>query len=251
MTIHYAITQERKKLATAVASSLGTKYTYAGAPTLAYIVGEYTISREGTLSGPDNRDLVEALVQKGFEPTLAQYDIDINAEASAPEAPEPEQLDRLTIEMPMEGFDPAKLDNLSKLVDSKEVLLKMALGVDALPIQILEDRIAFPWFPCDGNATAYAQLITAICHVAKEKTRVIARPNQEYPNPRFTMRCWLTTTLGLVGEDYRKIRKLLCAPLEGNSAWSQGHDPRKAAKTEATAAAEPADSDEEGNANNE
>jgi len=168
---------------------------------------------------------VAALRQQGYEPTEVQYDTDIEAEALAPEAQKP---DRLTVEIPMEGFNPAKLENLSTLVASKEVLLKMALGVDDLPIQIHEDRIAFPWFPCDGNATAYTQLIAALCRTAKEKTRVTARPNQDYPNPRFTMRCWMTATLGLVGDDYRQIRKLLCSPLEGNSAWSRGSDPRKA-----------------------
>jgi hypothetical protein len=103
----------------------------------------------------------------------------------------------------------------------------MALGAGSTPVQVGQTKISFPWFPCDGNAEAYTQLVTALCRTAKEKQRVNARPPQSYPNPRFSMRCWLTTTLGLVGDDYRKIRKLMCSHLEGNSAvlflkkWSQ------------------------------
>ena len=54
MTIQYPAGSERKKLAAAVAEQLGTKATYAGAPTMAYIAGEgYTLSREWLLTGPD------------------------------------------------------------------------------------------------------------------------------------------------------------------------------------------------------
>ena len=149
---------------------------------------------------------------------------------------------KVVIEMPRSGFDPAKLDNLCKLVAGKEALIKMALGVDALPISLRESAILFPWFPYteDGDTIrAYSQLIAAICQTAKEKQRVNAQPKGNHPNPRFTMRCWLIS-LGLVGDEYRLIRKLMTAPLPGNGAWSKGADPRKAEKAEAGEIAEPA-----------
>ena len=43
--------------------------------------------------------------------------------------------DRLTIEIPLDGFNPDKLDNLTKMVNAKAPLLKAALGTDALPIK--------------------------------------------------------------------------------------------------------------------
>jgi len=232
MTIQYQAGPERKQLVAAMTAILGTGSTYTGMPKAAYIVGEYNVSRESTLTGPDNRELVQTLREHDFEPLEETYDSEPEV-AAEPEAEETGQPDRLSIEMPLDGFDPAKLDNLRKLVDSKATLLKMTLGVDDLPVEIHEDRAAFPWFPCDGNATAYAQLITALCRTAKEKQRVNARPQKVYQNPKFTMRCWLTTALGLVGDDYRKIRKLMCSPLEGNSAWSTGAAPRKAEKEKA------------------
>ena len=146
----------------------------------------------------------------------------------------------LAIEVPLTGFDPAKLDNLCKLVAGKETLIKMALGVDTLPIRVLEDRISFPWFPFteDGDTVlAYSQLITAICRTALEKTRVNAQPREDYPNPRFTARCWCIS-LGLVGDEFRLIRKIMTSTLPGNGAFSRGYDPRKAAQAEVPAAEE-------------
>jgi len=66
MHVQYTAGPERKQLVTACAATLITKSTYAGMPSAAYIVGEYTITREGALTGPDNRDLAEALRQQGF-----------------------------------------------------------------------------------------------------------------------------------------------------------------------------------------
>ena len=42
----------------------------------------------------------------------------------------------LTIEMPLDGFSPEKLENLQKLVYSKALLIKKALGTEELPITI-------------------------------------------------------------------------------------------------------------------
>ena len=49
----------------------------------------------------------------------------------------------LTIEMPLDGFNPEKLENLQKLIDSKMVLIKKAFGAEALPIEVTETSIKF------------------------------------------------------------------------------------------------------------
>jgi len=111
-------------------------------------------------------------------------------------------------------------------VDSKAALLKMALGADDLPIQVDGKLLRFPWFPCDGNAAAYTQLVMALCRTAKEKTRVNARPQNEYPNPKFSLRVFLVS-LGLTGDEHKLIRKLMLDRLPGNGSWLSGSDPRK------------------------
>jgi hypothetical protein len=132
-------------------------------------------------------------------------------------------IDTITIEYPLESFTPETLDNLTKLVQSKEVLIKTALNTATLPIQILDNRIAFPWFKYtdSANLTAYAQFITALCQTAQEKKRVTAKSQESFENPRFTMRVWLIG-LGMIGAEFSTARKILTKPLEGNGAWRYG-----------------------------
>ena len=59
--------QERKKLVGAISTALHTPTKYLGAPTFAYEVGGYHIDKSGTLIGPDNLDLEDALHQQGFD----------------------------------------------------------------------------------------------------------------------------------------------------------------------------------------
>jgi len=59
------------------------------------------------------------------------------APEEAPEFPTEPELDRVVIEYPLTGFTPEKLDNLCKMVTAKEELIKLAIGADSLPIQVL------------------------------------------------------------------------------------------------------------------
>jgi hypothetical protein len=141
----------------------------------------------------------------------------------------PEESDRLAVEMPMDGFTPEKLDNLKKMVGSKAVLIKTALGADDLPIESTGETLRFPWFSggLDGDTvSAYTQFIAALCKTAKEKKRVTAKVQDEFENPRFTMRVWLIG-LGMVGDDYKLARKLLLQDLTGNAAWRHGAPEKK------------------------
>lgn len=248
MTIQFAPGPERKKLAAAVAETTGTSYRYAGAPTLAYIAGAYAITREGALTGPDDRGLVAALREQGFEPAEEAYD----AEPAGPEngSETPASPDRRVVEVPLDGIDHGSLDRLHRLIAGKEPLLKMALGVDSLPVQVLENSVAFPWLPCGENEAAYTQLAEALCRTAREKTRVNAKPQDSYPNPKFSLRTYLLS-LGLVGDAYKTLRKILLDAVPGNSAWPSGSDPRKAAKAATAADEEPAGPGEEGGADGE
>jgi hypothetical protein len=197
----------RKALATAISEVLNIPVCYNGTPTYSYSVGEYSIDREGTLTGEDNSDLITALTDRGFSGET-EFSSDV---------------DTVTIEYPLKGFTPESLDNLTKLVLSKEVLIKQALRTDELPIQVLDDRIAFPWFKYTDNASimAYTQLITALCKTAQKKARVTAKPQESFENPRFSMRVWLIS-LGLIGAEFSTVRKIMVKPLPGDSSWRFG-----------------------------
>lgn len=67
MEILYNVTgPRRKELAAAVGDFIGAKPKYMKAPTYAFTVEGYTIGRDGTLTGAENKALVEALAAQGF-----------------------------------------------------------------------------------------------------------------------------------------------------------------------------------------
>jgi len=249
---------DRKVLVAAITEIIGQNAEYQrGHDT--YKIGEYIVDKEGTLTGPDDINLRAWLAQKGFEAEaqpdgLAETQPDAAVPVAEPEETAAETDSRpkepaaeadtesaesriLTIEMPMDGFSPEKLDNLRKLVDSRASLIKKALGIGDLPVETTESgTIRFPWFKSDMDGesiAAYSQFVAALCETARKKSRVTAQA-REFPNEMFSMRVF-GIGLGLVGPEYRLIRKLLAKNLSGNSAWSSGVDPRRKPKPEEVA----------------
>ena len=241
MKLNYNVTgAPRKSLVAAVSQHLNTPAKYLGMPSTAYEVGGYTITKTGELIGPDNLDLEDALQQQGFNAEEREYDEPDTYESGLGGIGATEIIDlrdcetadndaekgTLTIEIPIERFSQAALDNLAKLMASKAVLIKQALGVDALPVEKGEHKLRFGWFPYTEDpdeVNAYAQFISLLCDTAKNKKRVTAK---EHPtdNMKFAMRVWLIS-LGMVGDEYKAARKILLRNLSGNSSFSKGKRP--------------------------
>ena len=75
MRIHYNVTGPRRKsLVSVVSEELNAPTKYLGAPAFSYEVGGYTIDKNGTLAGPDNLDLEDALHRAGFGAIEREYD---------------------------------------------------------------------------------------------------------------------------------------------------------------------------------
>ena len=224
MRLSYNVTgPERKSLVAAISHELNAPIKYLGAPTFAYEVGGYHIDKTGTVTGEDNRELVADLCGlHSFKAVTEEYDeLATGPESSTYQA---DLSDRLTIEIPLDGFTPEKLDNLSKLVNAKAPLLKASLGTDDLPIKQASDTLQFPWFKgtIDAEHTeAYATLISLLCKTAIEKKRITAREKDIDGNPKYAMRCFLLS-LGFIGDEYKAARKILLSRLEGNSSWKGG-----------------------------
>ena len=236
MSINYNITgSERKALVEAISEILDQPVAYAGAPTFAYTVGSYIIDRNGALSYPtdvDTQDIVrltDALKERGYEPDPPDTSV---ADASVTDTSVTENGDKLSIEVPLEGFNVETLENLRKIVVSKETLMKKALNADDLPIKMTEDKLCFPWFTltgAEGEADAYARFVCALGEMAKKQKRVTAK-EQEVENDKFTMRIFLIR-LGFIGPEYKSARNILLRNLTGNSSWKNG-PPEKTATTE-------------------
>ena len=251
MKINYNVTgAERKSLVGAISQELNVQIKYLGAPTFAYEIGEYTIDKTGTVTGPDNRDLIADLCGlHSFGAVTEEYDAPLPEISETPafedlamtereelglgrerrdpigengmqasDVPEP---DSLTIEYPLEGFTPEKLDNLNKLVTAKAPLLKAALDAEDLPIEKTNDTLRFPWF---GNMVdvehinAYSTLVSLLCKTAIEKKRVTAKEKEVEGSPKYAMRCFLLS-LGFIGDEYKTARKILLSKLSGSGAW--------------------------------
>lgn len=207
--------EERKRLVRAMSEILGEDAVYQGAPSFAYHVDGYIISRNGVVTCPDTAtraeitQLIDNLREQGFV---------LENTENMPSV--------FTIGMPRTGFSPTALDNLKKIVASKAELFKQAIGTDTLEIVITEDKIQFPWFTLhglEGEADAYAKLIAGICDMAKLQKRVVARESP-ITNYKFTMRVFLIR-LGFIGPEYQTARALLLRNLTGNSSWLEGPPP--------------------------
>lgn len=226
MEIQYNLTGEpRKALVRAISETLGEDAIYQGAPSFAYTVDGYSISRDGTVTCPDDATseeinrLADALREQGYTPA------NIEDDAST-----------LTMEMPREGFSEEAYGNLQKIIASKATLLKKAIGTDRLDIETTAETLRFPWFTLhglDGEADAYTRLIAALCQMAKSQKRVTAK-ERDSGNDKFTMRLFLIR-LGFIGDEYKTARKILLRNLTGNSSWKSGHRPEQAVAGERSA----------------
>ena len=220
MKIDFNVTgNERKALVKFIGEALETKPQYRGVPSCAYQIGDFTVTKDGSLEFDDEIDaanLIEAIREAGFNGAVEAV-----AEDITDENPEPET-DGLTIGMPRSFFTDAALDTLKKLVESKATLLKAAFGIDELPIVVDEKKVEFPWFPePDAEvSTAAVIFISKLCEMAKNATRVTAS-DHEVDNPKYAMRCFLLR-LGFIGAEYKDARKILLKNLSGNSSWKNG-----------------------------
>ena len=223
MTIKYNRTgADRKPLIAAIASITGAEAKYLGAPSFAYQVDYFTIDRNGAITFDDRADsgevenLVERLASMGFEAEPVEREADTEAERPAAH-------DGLTVQMPADGFTPETLNNLHSLIAAKGRLIRKALGVDLLPVQVEADAVSFPWFSGEATAEevkAYTHLIAALCDMARNQKRITAR-EKDTDNDKYAFRCFLLR-LGFIGAEYKEERKILLRNLTGSSAFKSG-----------------------------
>jgi hypothetical protein len=221
---------ERKPLVKAIEELTGRKgkYTMSGDMKYAFdFGGGLALHRDGTLVDEGNIfGLLTGLAECGFTGETEEAEPKCRDEEETAGGDKADEPDHLTVEFPLDGFNPETLDNLTKMVTAKEALIKAALDADDLPIQVTNDTVKFPWFALadQSHAAYYVQFIFALCKTAKEKKRVTAKERGLADNPKYAMRCWLLS-LGLIGDEYKNARKLLLANLGGNSSFKGGSRP--------------------------
>ena len=263
MKDNYNVTgADRKELVMTVSSALMIEPVYKGVPSCAYAVGNFTITKDGALEWDERASDEEAkrvkdfLKEHGYE---GEADEDSNEEAgretageSDAETDETEASDQepteLSIEMPRSFYTDEALSNLRKIVDSKANLIKKSVGAEELPINVGDEKVAFPWFTAGGadETKAYSDLIARLSAMAKDAKRVTAK-EKEVESEAYAFRCFLLR-LGMSGNEYKATRRVLMRNLDGPSAFpnkaaadafaARQKEKRDAARAETAAAGE-------------
>ena len=194
---------QRKALAQKIGELTGSEVKYLGVPSCGYQVGAYTLDKEAVLHGDELPDEIRSELQK------AGYTAEDEPVA-------------LTISMPRDFFGEQGLENLLQIVENKETLLKHALNTESLAVNECEETVEFPWFTVekDGDGDAYARFITALCEFARNLKRVVNKPDTS-DNEKYAFRCFLLR-LGMIGEEYKPVRRVLLRRLTGSSAFRHG-----------------------------
>ena len=231
MEIRYNVTgAKRKELVKVIANATGARAEYKFMPTCNYEIDYFTVTKDGTLLFDDRADseeverVLEAISAAGFEcepqdggeqPFGEETKEAAEAADTAPQAANV----GLTVEIPL---DKVAVGNLTKLLDAKGNLIRKALGITDLRIEVLEDRVAFPWFSQvdTDSAAAYTHFISALCEMSRNAKRVTAT-EKPVDNEKYAVRCFLLR-LGFIGSEYKMERKILLKNLTGSSAFKNG-----------------------------
>ncbi len=161
--------------------------------------------------------MLRQLADRGFVPENMETAEEENEEPE--ETPESENV-ALTVAIPL---DKVKVGNLTNLLEAKGYLIKKALGIEDIRIELDEEKVSFPWFtqlPDAEKLKAYQNFIAALCRMSLEQKRINAT-EKKAENEKYAFRCFLLR-LGFIGEAYKQDRKILLKNLNGSSAFKAG-----------------------------
>ena len=223
MKIHYNITKEqRKKMVEIVGRTLGVQPIYCGAPTFAYKVGAFEITRDGSLWFGDEADEAEvervrtALRGAGFAAEEDESEMTM-AEVDSEE-------DSLAISIPRTFLTETGRRNLDALLASKGKLIQKAFNIEKAAYTLTDETIKFAWFHgkiAEDTVRAYTDFISKLCEMAQKQKRAVAK-EKVVENEKYAFRCFLLR-LGMIGDDYKTSRRILLQNLTGSSAFKCGH----------------------------
>ena len=118
-------------------------------------------------------------------------------------------------------LDEAELTRLHELIAAKNDMIAKALCASQLDITTSSEGLSFPWWdelPEFEKITAYTEFLTKLIAYAKRIRCTVSRNASWVSNEKYEMRS-LLYRIGLSGKENKEVRKILLAPLSGNSAW--------------------------------
>ncbi|HEM3615027.1 TPA: virulence protein [Streptococcus suis] len=204
MELNYSLKgEERKKLVHAIEHLTLEKAKYLGMPSAAYEVGEFIVSKKGTVTSKATKRLI--WLKDALSKNLKEGK---NSRAQG-----------LTVAISRDKVD---LANLKKILENKGDLIKKALEITNFTVYEDEGKVEFPWFDevDKDRSISYKKFISSLCEFSKKAKR-INDCKREVVNEKYAFRCFLLR-LGFIGDEYKKDRKILLENLSGSSAFRNG-----------------------------
>ena len=238
--------QRRKEMVNLISKAIGVAPVYKGAPTFAYAVGNFTVTRDGNIefdervSEEQANRILWTLSAEGFDPRKENWKArPIETHDIEAEQPETEKAEETTTETEQgqeeaeseasEGIDLAvsipadkvNLENLDALLAAKGSLIKKALGQNELEFKVTNEEVTFPWFKntTPDEALTYTKFIAAICEMTRTQKRISAK-EKAVDNEKYAFRCFLLR-LGFIGDEFETAREILLKNMDGSAAWRQ------------------------------
>jgi len=203
----------RKRLLAPIAERAQEEVRYAGAPTFAYKAAGWSVDKNNVLISPV------------FEIN------EIDSYACIPELLrdlETEPEGRLTLMIFPDQTEEEKAAIMQALLESKETLIRSALGIDqALTVATTKTGYMLSFFNATldrAYITVAAQLSCCIYEQAIRQKRVTAK-DKAVENEKYAFRCFLLH-IGMIGKTYSLARKTLLASLAGNGSFKSGNSKR-------------------------
>ena len=229
MKLDYNCTgKDRKAMVQIISEALDAPAQYLGTPSFAYQVDWITIDKNGVLHLDDNADsdwvenIQSRLAMGGFTCISETYD----SPQPAPDMDEEDETDGFTgmcISMPRSIFTDSNMENLQAIIAAKGNLIRKALGVADLPIEVTEHKVRFLWFPSaptPDELNTYDQFVIKLCDMARNQKRVTAK-SKDVDNEKYAFRCFLLR-LGFIGDEFKVARKILLRNFTGSAAFKAG-----------------------------
>ena len=209
-------------------------------PTCAYAVNNILVEKDGTVVYDErtDQDTIEAII-------IALAAAGFQAETGTEENEGPTGV---AIQMPLSIFTESQLQNLYDLVAAKGSLIKKALGVSELPINIEGKKLDFPWFPkyeSPDEVKAYMHFVTALCDMARNQKRITAK-EKPVDNDKYAFRLrantasslpstaspfWRAATIEPTSGSRSAAMNIPLTPTNGRTAafgWAKGRSRKKA-----------------------
>ncbi len=254
--------EDKKELVNRLEELTGIKPKYTFMPRCAYEIGAFTVERRGDLTVEEeaDEDIIKTLLNEGMitvshaENTIEEI-LQENKEDAGVEMVEDgehDEVDSMTISLPMTGHTADSLRRMVNLLYSRGKLLSKATGGafevtkdlitgldEAGTIIKAEDFIAivneyggmtgltfadgkvnftgFPMTDDPDKASAFMQLASLMNRHALEMKRIQAKEVND-DNEKYAFRIWLLR-IGMNSDEYKTARKLLMENLSGHAAF--------------------------------